>query len=35
MSGLSVKRYTGLTTSNTNSSVIGFIHLPLLRETPF
>jgi len=30
-----VKRYTGLTTSNTNFSANGFIHLRLLRKTPF
>jgi len=29
------RRYTGLTTSNTDFSGIGFIHLRLLRKTPF
>jgi hypothetical protein len=31
----SFKRYTGLTTSGANFSVIRFIHLRLLRERPF
>jgi len=29
------RRYTRRTTSNTDSSGIGFIHLRLLRKTPF